>query len=151
VFLVLEASELDAVLHVVTHKSATEGTESPSSTCWPCFFLCSPGYDWLSELQEDFASSCIFFFQQYPQVFLHRAALNPLIPEPVSILVISSAQVQDLALGLVELHEVHTGLLLLKILHANYFFLMLFYHFFLSLGYLLSKHRVLQFSSACRF
>ncbi|KAK4823355.1 hypothetical protein QYF61_001703 [Mycteria americana] len=44
-----------------------------------------------------------FFIHQYPQVPLWRAALNPFIPQPVLI------PAQDLALGLVEPHEVHTG------------------------------------------
>ncbi|KAK4825950.1 hypothetical protein QYF61_003468 [Mycteria americana] len=41
-----------------------------------------------------------------------RAALNPFIPQSVLILGISQTQVQDLALGLVEVHEVCMGLLL---------------------------------------
>jgi len=51
------------------------------------------------------------FIPQYPQV-LGRAALNPFIPQPVLISGIALIQVQDLALGLVEPHEVHTGPLL---------------------------------------
>ena len=49
---------------------------------------------------------------QYPQVLLCKAALNPVLPQPVLILGIAPTQVQDLALGLVELHEVHVGPLL---------------------------------------
>ncbi|KAK4820335.1 hypothetical protein QYF61_024873 [Mycteria americana] len=49
------------------------------------------------------------FIHQYPQVPLHRAALNPFIPQPVLILGVAPTQVQDLALGLVEPHEVHMG------------------------------------------
>ncbi|KAK4805320.1 hypothetical protein QYF61_018183 [Mycteria americana] len=41
-----------------------------------------------------------------------RAALNPFIPQPVLILVIALTRVQDLAHGLVELQEIHMGLLL---------------------------------------
>ncbi|KAK4827359.1 hypothetical protein QYF61_017284 [Mycteria americana] len=37
------------------------------------------------------------------------AALNPLIAKPVSMFGIALTQVQDLALGLVELHEVRMG------------------------------------------
>ena len=43
-----------------------------------------------------------FFIQQYPQVLLGRAALNPFIPSPVLILGVAPTHVQDLALGLVE-------------------------------------------------
>jgi len=49
------------------------------------------------------------FIHQYPQVLLLRAALNPLIPQLVLIVGVASTQMQDLALGLVEPHEVHTG------------------------------------------
>ncbi|KAK4826191.1 hypothetical protein QYF61_006135 [Mycteria americana] len=52
------------------------------------------------------------FIHQYPQVLLHRAALNPFIPQPVLILGVAPTQVQDLELGLLEPHEVHMGPLL---------------------------------------
>ncbi|KAK4816649.1 hypothetical protein QYF61_019626 [Mycteria americana] len=52
------------------------------------------------------------FIHQYPQVLLCRAALNPFIPQPVLIPGVAPTQVQDLALDLVEPHEVHTGPLL---------------------------------------
>ncbi|KAK4828346.1 hypothetical protein QYF61_026007 [Mycteria americana] len=48
----------------------------------------------------------------YSQVLICRATLNPFIPQSVLILQIALAQVQDLALGLTELHEVHMGPLL---------------------------------------
>jgi len=46
---------------------------------------------------------------QYPQVLLGRTALNPLIPLPVLIVGVALTPMQDLALGLVEPLEVHTG------------------------------------------
>ncbi|KAK4821092.1 hypothetical protein QYF61_013420 [Mycteria americana] len=46
---------------------------------------------------------------QHPQVILLRAALNPFSTQPVFVLGIAPTHVQDLALGLVELHEVCTG------------------------------------------
>jgi len=49
------------------------------------------------------------FIPQYSQVLLSRAALNPFIPQPLLILGVAPTHVQDLALGLVEPHEVHTG------------------------------------------
>ncbi|KAK4814406.1 hypothetical protein QYF61_018165 [Mycteria americana] len=52
------------------------------------------------------------FIHQYPQVLLHRAALNPFTPQPVLIPGVALTQMQDPALGLVEPHEVHMGLLL---------------------------------------
>ncbi|KAK4822214.1 hypothetical protein QYF61_011855 [Mycteria americana] len=49
------------------------------------------------------------FIHQYFQVLLSRAALNPFILQPVLIPGVAPTQVQDLALGLVEPHEVHMG------------------------------------------
>ena len=46
---------------------------------------------------------------QYPQVLLLRAALEPLSAQPVLVFGITLTHVQDLALGLVELHAVHAG------------------------------------------
>jgi len=50
-----------------------------------------------------------FLSTSIPQVLFSRAALSPFILHPVLILVIVLSQVYDLALGLVELHDVHTG------------------------------------------
>ncbi|PKU47710.1 hypothetical protein llap_1990 [Limosa lapponica baueri] len=47
--------------------------------------------------------------QQHSQVLLLRAALNPSSAQPVFVPGIAMTRVQDLALGLVELHEVRTG------------------------------------------
>ncbi|KAK4829736.1 hypothetical protein QYF61_006445 [Mycteria americana] len=44
--------------------------------------------------------------------FREKAALSPFIPQPVWILGVAPTQVQDLALDLVEPHEVHMGPLL---------------------------------------
>ena len=49
------------------------------------------------------------FVHQYPQVFPSRATLKPFIPQPVLIVGFAPTQMQDLALGLVEPHEVHKG------------------------------------------
>ena len=46
---------------------------------------------------------------QHPQVLLLRAVLNSFFTQPGFVLGIALAQVQDLAYGLIELHEVHTG------------------------------------------
>ena len=52
------------------------------------------------------------FIHQCSQVLLSRAALNPFIPQPVLIQGFALTQVQDLELGHVEPHEVHTDPLL---------------------------------------
>jgi len=46
---------------------------------------------------------------QLPQVLLLRTALNPFCTQPVFVFGIALTHVQDLALGLVGPHEVHTG------------------------------------------
>jgi len=46
---------------------------------------------------------------QHPEVLILSAALNPFSAQPVFVLVIALTHVQDLALGLVELHRVCTG------------------------------------------
>jgi len=52
------------------------------------------------------------FTHQYPQVLLHKAALNPFILQPLLTPGFAPTQVQDPALGLVGPREVHTGPLL---------------------------------------
>ena len=42
-------------------------------------------------------------------ILLLRAALKPFSTQPVSVLEVAPNQMQDLALGLVELHEVGMG------------------------------------------
>jgi len=49
------------------------------------------------------------FIHQNPQALLGRDALNPFILHPVFVHGIALTQDQDLALGLVEPHEVRTG------------------------------------------
>jgi len=44
-----------------------------------------------------------------PQILLLRASLKPFSGQPVSVLAIAPTQVQDLAPGFVELHEVGMG------------------------------------------
>ena len=46
---------------------------------------------------------------QYSEVLSLRAVLNPFSTQPVSVFGIALTHVPVLALGLVELHEVHTG------------------------------------------
>jgi len=47
------------------------------------------------------------FIHQYSQVLLLRAALHPFSTQPVFVVEIGPTQMQDLSLGLFELHEVH--------------------------------------------
>ncbi|KAK4806804.1 hypothetical protein QYF61_005600 [Mycteria americana] len=101
----------------------TRSNRSMSFLCWrPQSWMqySSPRHDWLSGLQVHIASSCsIFHPPVYPQVLLCRAALNPFISQSVLIVMVALTQVQDLALGLVELHEVHMGPLLKPVKGIN--------------------------------
>lgn len=51
-------------------------------------------------------SSIQFFIHQYLRVLLCRAAVNPLITQPVSMFGISPSRMQALALGLNELYKI---------------------------------------------
>jgi len=68
--------------------------------------VCFPG------CEDTLLDRAELFINQHPQVLLLRAALNVLTAQPVFVLGIAPAQVQDLAVGLVELHEVHIDPLL---------------------------------------
>jgi len=52
------------------------------------------------------------YIHQHPQVLLSTAALNPFIPQPVFIVGVALTQVQDPALGLVELMRLASRALL---------------------------------------
>ena len=49
---------------------------------------------------------------QYLQAFFKRAVLSPFIPQLVLLVDVALSQVQDLAFGFVDPHEVHLGPLL---------------------------------------
>jgi len=51
-----------------------------------------------------------YFIHQYPQGLLHRVVISSLITQPELMVEIALAQMQDLALDLVELHEICMGL-----------------------------------------
>ena len=62
-----------------------------------------PSCDWLSGLRAHIPGSYSIFYPPTPP------SPSPLIAQPVSVLGIVPTHVQDLALGLVELHEVRMG------------------------------------------
>ncbi|KAK4830856.1 hypothetical protein QYF61_013785 [Mycteria americana] len=104
--------ELDAVLQVGSHQSRVEGQNHlPRPAGHASFDAAQDAVDLLG-CEHTLSAHIQLFIHQYPQVLLCRAALNPFIPQPVLIPGIAPTQVQDLALGLVEPHEVHTGPLL---------------------------------------
>jgi len=109
VLLMLGAPEVDAGLQVGSHKSGVKGqnplpqpaghasVDAAQDTV--CFLGCKCTLPAHGEL----------LIHPYPQVLLRSAALEPLSTEPVLVFGITPTHVQDLALGLVELHEVHAG------------------------------------------
>ncbi|KAK4830124.1 hypothetical protein QYF61_008551 [Mycteria americana] len=102
VFLVLGTPELDTVLQEGSHR--VEGENHLPRPAGHTSFYAAQGTIGVLGCKRTLLS--------HVQVFIHQAALNPFIPQPVPELGIAPTQVQDLALGLVELHEVLTGPLL---------------------------------------
>ncbi|KAK4826030.1 hypothetical protein QYF61_003851 [Mycteria americana] len=112
VFPVLRAPELDAVLQVGSHQHGVEGQNHLPQPAGHNSFDTDQDMVGFLGCECTFLAHVQLFIHQYPQVLLHRAALNHIIPQPVLILGVAHTQVQDLALGLDEPHEVHIGPLL---------------------------------------
>ncbi|KAK4810535.1 hypothetical protein QYF61_004498 [Mycteria americana] len=95
-----------------SHESGVEGQNHlPQPAGHTSFYAAQDTVGFLG-CKHTFPAHVQFFIHQYPQVLLCRTILNPFTPQPVLILGIAPNHVQALALGLVELHEVHMGLLL---------------------------------------
>ncbi|KAK4831745.1 hypothetical protein QYF61_018943 [Mycteria americana] len=107
VFLKLGTPELNTVLQVGSHESGAEGQNHVPRPAGHTSF--EAAQDTIGFLGCEHTSPALtqFFIHQYLQVLLRRAALNPLIAQPVSMVGIALTQVQNLALGLVELHELY--------------------------------------------
>ncbi|PKU42047.1 hypothetical protein llap_7647 [Limosa lapponica baueri] len=84
------------------------GAESPPLT------YCHASFDAAQDIVVFLCCKCtlLALINQHLQVLLLRAPLNPFSAQPVFVLEIAPTHMQDLALGLAELHEVHMGLLL---------------------------------------
>ncbi|KAK4829379.1 hypothetical protein QYF61_003719, partial [Mycteria americana] len=109
VFPVQGTPELDAVLQVGSHQSRVEGQNHlPQPAGLASFDAAQDTVDFLG-CKRTLLGHVELLINQRPQVFLLRAALNPFTAQPVFVLGIAPTHVQDLALGLAELHEVHTG------------------------------------------
>jgi len=109
---VLRVPELDAGLQVGSHQSGVEGQNHPPR---PTGHAASDAVqDTLGLLgcKRTLPAHVQFSIHQYPQVLLLRAALNPFVSQSILILKTALTQVQDLAHGLVEPYEFHTGPLL---------------------------------------
>jgi len=105
---VLGAPELDAVLQVRSHQSGAKGQNHLPQPAGHAAFDAAQDTVGLLGCKRTSVAYLQLFIHQYPQVLLSRAALNPFTPSTsVLILRIAPTQVQDLAHGLIEPHEVH--------------------------------------------
>jgi len=109
---VLRAPELDAGLPLGSHQRGAEGQNPLPRPAGHTAGDAAQGSVGLLGCECTWLGHAQLFIHQYPQVLLGRAALNPFTPQPVVIPGVALTQVQDLAFGLVEPHEVHTGLIL---------------------------------------
>ncbi|KAK4818015.1 hypothetical protein QYF61_004128 [Mycteria americana] len=100
VLVVLRTPELDAVLQVGSHQSRAEGQNHLPRPAGHAAFDAAQGTVGFLGCQCTLLAHVQLFIHQYPQVLLHRAALNPFIPQPVLILGVALTQVQDLNMGL---------------------------------------------------
>jgi len=105
VFLVLRAPELDTGLQVGSHQCRAEGQNPLSRPAGHAAFGAAQDMAGFLGCKCTLVTHVQLFTHQYPQVLLGRAALNPFIPQPVSMFQIAPTQVQDLTLGLAELHD----------------------------------------------
>ncbi|KAK4818966.1 LOW QUALITY PROTEIN: hypothetical protein QYF61_022633 [Mycteria americana] len=110
IFPVLRAPELDAVLQVGSHQSRVEGQNHLPRPAGHASFDAAQDTVGFLGCERTLSAHVQLFIHQYPQVLFRRATLDPFIPQPV--LLLGVAPTQDLALNLVEPHEVHTGPLL---------------------------------------
>ncbi|KAK4824151.1 hypothetical protein QYF61_011229 [Mycteria americana] len=109
VFCVLRAPELDAGLQVGSHQSRAEGQNHLPRPAGHASFDAAQGTVGLLGCEHTLSAHVQLFIHQYPRVLLCRAAFNPFIPQPVLTPGVALTWVQDLALSLIEPHEVHTA------------------------------------------
>ncbi|KAK4818827.1 hypothetical protein QYF61_019864 [Mycteria americana] len=109
VLLMLGAPELKAVLQVGSHESGAEGENHlPRPADHASFDAAQDTVGFLG-CERTLLGLVELLINQHPQVLLLRAALNPFSTQTVFVLGIAPTRVQDLALGLVECHEVRMG------------------------------------------
>ncbi|PKU45927.1 hypothetical protein llap_3762 [Limosa lapponica baueri] len=107
-FLVLRAPTLDTALQMGSHESIVERQDHlPQPADHASFDATHDAVGFLG-CQHTLLNHVELLINQHPQVLLLRAVLNPFSAQPVFVPGIAMSQVQDLALSLVELHEVQT-------------------------------------------
>ncbi|KAK4831140.1 hypothetical protein QYF61_015443 [Mycteria americana] len=109
VLLMLGVPELKAVLQVGSHKSEVERENHLPRPAGHTSFDAAQDTVGFLGCKGTLSGHVELLINQYPQVLLLRAALNPFSAQPVFVLGIAPTHVQDFAFGLVELHEVRTG------------------------------------------
>jgi len=103
---------MEAGLQMVSHQSGVEGQNPLSCPAGLASLDAAQGMVGRLGCEHTLVAHVKLFNHQYLQAFLGRAALNHLIPHSVLIVGVAPTQMQDLVLGLVEPHEVHTAPLL---------------------------------------
>ncbi|KAK4822675.1 hypothetical protein QYF61_019042 [Mycteria americana] len=109
VLLMLGTPEPNAVLQVGSHESRVEGENHLPRPAGHASFDAAQDTVGLLGCKHTLPGHVELLINQHPWVLLLRAALNPFSAQPVFVLWIAPTHVQDLALGFVELHELHTG------------------------------------------
>jgi len=105
----LGAPGLDAGLQVGSDESGVKGQNPLPRPAGHAALDAAQGMVGFLDCKHTFPARVELLIQQYPQVLLLRAALEPLSGQPVLVFGIAPSHVQGLALGLVELPAVHTG------------------------------------------
>ncbi|KAK4823520.1 hypothetical protein QYF61_003029 [Mycteria americana] len=109
VLLMLGAPELDAVLQVGPHESGVEGQNHLPQPVGHASSDAAQDIVGFLGCKHTLPGHVELLINQHTQVLLLRAALNPFSAQTVFVLGIAPTHVQDLALGLVDLHEVCMG------------------------------------------
>ncbi|KAK4829697.1 hypothetical protein QYF61_006072 [Mycteria americana] len=112
IFPELRTPELHAVLQVGSHQNRVEGQNHLPQPAGHASLDAAQDTVGLLGCECSLVAHGQLFIHQYPHILLCTAALNPFIPQPVLIPGVALTQVQGLALGLVEPHEVHMDPLL---------------------------------------
>ena len=109
ILIVLGAPELDAVLQVRSHERRVWGQNLLPWTAGQTSFHAAQDMVGVLGCKSTLPGHVELLINQHPQVFLLRVALNPFSVQPVLVFGIAPTQMQDLALGLLEPHEVCKG------------------------------------------
>ncbi|KAK4831242.1 hypothetical protein QYF61_016474 [Mycteria americana] len=107
--LVVKGPKLNTVVEVRPHQcQVQEHDHFPSPAGHAIFYTSQDAIGFLGHLGTLLAHIQLAV-NQHPQVLLCQAAFQPLFPKPVALHGVAVAQVQDLALGLVEPHTIDLG------------------------------------------